>query len=135
MTASREQVVRSGRCFCGAVVFRAEGAPLFVSNCHCESCRRSASAPSVPWAGYADERVRFEGEARRAFNSSPGVTRTFCGQCGSPLSFRSDKWPGETHLPVCAFDAPDDLPPQTDYFAEFKLPWSALLAVAARPSS
>ena len=122
---------RTGRCVCGAVRFEARGAPRFISNCHCESCRRASSAPSVTWAGFKTEDVTIGGETLRDFASSPGVSRFFCGACGSPLAFKGDRWAGETHLPVCAFDAPEDLAPRSDHFADEKLPWSALLGAKA----
>ncbi|MBY0566336.1 MAG: hypothetical protein K2P70_03440 [Hyphomonadaceae bacterium] len=48
---------RTGHCLCGAVTFETRGAPRFVSNCHCETCRRASSAPSVAWAGFNDDQV------------------------------------------------------------------------------
>lgn len=119
--------VRQGHCLCGAVSFETRGAPRFISNCHCESCRRAASAPSVTWAGFQDDQVTMSGDPLTAFASSAGVERFFCGKCGSPLAFRGEKWPGETHIPVCAFNAPEELAPASDHFAEEMLPWAALL--------
>ncbi len=122
--------IRSGRCLCGAVRFETRGEPRFVSNCHCESCRRASSAPSVTWAGFSDDQVRFSGETMIAYASSPGATRSFCGRCGSPLAFKGDRWPGEIHLTVCALDDAASMPPQSDHFENEKLPWSALLGAA-----
>lgn len=119
--------VRTGRCLCGAVRFEARGAPRFISNCHCESCRRASSAPSVTWAGFADANVSLGEGALAAYASSPGVTRYFCGRCGSPIAFKGERWPGETHLPVCAFDTPQELAPTSDHFESEKLPWAAML--------
>ncbi|MEZ5994845.1 MAG: GFA family protein [Hyphomonadaceae bacterium] len=125
-----DEEVRKGRCLCGGVRFEVRGAPRFISNCHCETCRRAASAPSVTWAGFADENVQISGESLAGYVSSPGVMRSFCGRCGSPVAFRSERWPGETHIPVCAFEAPEALAPQNDYFENEKLPWAALLGRA-----
>jgi hypothetical protein len=118
---------RTGHCLCGAVTFETRGAPRFVSNCHCETCRRASSAPSVAWAGFNDDQVTLSGDALTAFASSADVKRFFCGACGSPIAFRGEKWPGETHVPVCAFDAPGELVPTSDHFADEKLPWAPLL--------
>lgn len=122
--------VRNGKCLCGAVTFQTRGAPRFVSNCHCESCRRASSAPSVTWAGFYDAQVTITGATLTGYASSAGVTRSFCGRCGSPICFRGEAWAGETHIPVCAFEAPETLAPQSDHFAEEKLPWAALLGGA-----
>jgi hypothetical protein len=119
--------VRNGRCLCGAVRFETRGAPRFISNCHCETCRRASSAPSVTWAGFRDEQVTLSGERLAGYSSSPGVTRFFCGTCGSPIAFRGEQWAGETHIPVCAFEAPETMAPASDHFETEKLPWAALL--------
>ncbi len=107
---------RKGRCLCGAVTFEARGAPRFVSNCHCESCRRAASAPSVTSAGFRTDQVTIGGATRTAYASSPGVTRSFCRRCGSPVALQGEKWADETHIPVCAFEAPEHLAPEDDHF-------------------
>src|SRR5579883_1599280 len=99
-------IVRSGRCLCGAVRFTAQGAPRWVAHCHCESCRRATSAAMATYAGYATEQVRWSGDSLRTFESSPGVTRTFCARCGSPMSFAGERWPGEVHLFVASFADP-----------------------------
>jgi hypothetical protein len=119
--------VRAGRCFCGAVRFETRGAPRFLSNCHCESCRRASSAPSVAWAGFRSEQVVISGDALKSHASSPGVERMFCSLCGSPIAFRGDQWPGETHLTICAFDDAASMAPTSDHCAEEKLPWAAHL--------
>jgi hypothetical protein len=121
------ETVRTGHCFCGGVRFEARGAPHFISNCHCESCRRASSAPSVTWAGFHDAQVTLAGDTLRAHASSPGVQRFFCGACGSPIAFRGEAWHGETHLTVCSFDDPASMAPTSDHFETEKLPWAALL--------
>jgi hypothetical protein len=121
------ETIRNGRCLCGAVRLQARGEPRFIANCHCESCRRAASAPSFVWAGFFDQQVSITGDSLATFVSSPGVTRGFCNLCGSPLFYRGERWAGETHLAVCAFDAAAEMAPTMDYLQEEKLPWSALL--------
>ncbi len=124
--------IRTGRCLCGAVRFQTRGEPRFISNCHCESCRRAASAPSVTWAGFSEEQVSFSGEPLTSYASSVGAVRSFCGRCGSPIAFRGERWPGEWHLTVCAFDDAQAMAPQSDHFENEKLPWAALLGAAAK---
>lgn len=122
------EAVLTGRCLCGAISFTTRGAPKFISNCHCQSCRRAASAPSLAWAGFLDAQVDIRGDALRQYASSPGVIRSFCGNCGSPIAFKGERWAGETHLAVCAFDTAGAMAPTSDHLTEEKLPWAALLA-------
>jgi hypothetical protein len=110
-----------GSCMCGRVRFVATFPSTFCCHCHCESCRRSHSAGMVTWIGFPSSLVRIEsGDADlAAYESSPGTTRSFCRICGTKLFFVGAKWPGETHVPLAAFDDPVDRAPARDvFFAE-----------------
>ena len=120
----------TGRCLCGAVRYRAEGAPKWIANCHCESCRRATGAPMASYAGFAAERFAYTAGAPTRFASSPGVTRSFCGRCGSPLTYEGARWPGEVHVLIGTLDRPGDFVPTLNAFVEEKLPWLHLAAPA-----
>ena len=117
---------RRGRCLCGAVRFVARGAPNWVAHCHCESCRRATSAGFTTYAGYPSAAVTWTGAPASAYASSAGVSRRFCGRCGSPLSFEGVRWPGETHLFVASFEDPAALTPTVHVHAEEQLAWVQL---------
>ena len=91
----------------------------------CQSCRRHTGAPVSAYAGFEVAKVRFTGELCH-FESSPGVRRGFCGRCGSTLTYQGDRWPGEIHLHVGAFDDAATLPPTGHAFADERLPWLKL---------
>lgn len=62
-----------------------------VSHCHCSMCRKAHGAAfgtygSVPVGDFV---VTHGAEVLRSRDSSPGVTRTFCSECGSPLTWHS----------------------------------------------
>ena len=80
----------AGGCLCGAIRFSIAGAPLALSLCHCLTCRRASSAPSVAWVVVRRSDFAVVSGQPRSSRSSPHVTRTFCGNCGSPLSYRHD---------------------------------------------
>ncbi|MBS0428714.1 MAG: GFA family protein [Proteobacteria bacterium] len=79
----------SGSCLCGEVRYALRSPLKAVSHCHCRMCQKAhgaafASYGSVPVADF----VVVAGAGRlRARESSPGVTRSFCGDCGSPLTW------------------------------------------------
>ncbi len=117
-----------GSCMCGHVRFAAQFPSRFCCHCHCESCRRSHGAGFVTWIGFASPQLTVETGAADivAYESSPGTRRSFCRRCGSKLFFESDKWPGETHVPLAAFDdAVDRLPDRHVFFDEHVawIPW------------
>ncbi len=66
------------------------------------------------------------------FRSSLGVTRTFCGCCGTPLTYEGDRWPGEVNVLVGSMDRPEEFVPGRDAFAEEKLSWVHLAAPSPR---
>jgi hypothetical protein len=117
------EATRTGRCLCGAVRFRAEGAPKWVAHCHCESCRRQTGSPFTTYAGYRTEAVAWTQGAPATHASSPGVTRSFCARCGTPLAFVGARWPGEIHLFVATFDDPAGFAPQAHVNVAEQLPW------------
>jgi hypothetical protein len=120
-------VEHTGRCLCGAVRYRATATPKWIANCHCESCRRATGAPIAAYAGFAAADFSFVGGEPERFHSSPGVTRAFCGECGSPLTYEGARWPGEVHVLIGTMDRPEDFAPTADAFAEDKLPWVPLI--------
>lgn len=116
--------MREGGCLCGAIRFAADGPPKWTSYCHCASCRRHTGAPVSAYAGFEASTVRFTQGEPAYYPSSPGVRRGFCSRCGSTLTFEGERWPGEVHLHVGAFDDPASVPPTgRQAFAEERLPW------------
>jgi hypothetical protein len=113
----------TGHCLCGAVRYRALGAPKWIANCHCASCRRATGAPMATFAGFAAERFSYTAGAPVRFASSPGVTRSFCGACGTPLTYEGARWPGEVHVLVGTLERPEDFAPTGNAFVEERLPW------------
>ncbi len=114
---------REGGCLCGALRYRIRGEPNWVSHCHCHSCRRASGSVVMTWAGIPSENYEITQGSPRDHASSKGVRRRFCGECGTPLSYESDRWPGEVHITVGSLDRPEDLPPQGHVFTEEQIPW------------
>jgi hypothetical protein len=95
-----------GSCLCGAVRYRIPLPPLWVAHCHCTICRRAQGAPFVTWLGADGAQFAFVGpaDALRQHASSPEATRSFCGNCGTPLFFESTRWPGEVHVTLATLE-------------------------------
>ena len=111
-----------GRCSCGKIRFSASGGPLQVSWCHCRDCRRQTGAPAVVWAGFLSADLAWSGEpaSRR---SSPRVTRRFCADCGTPISYEDERLPGEIYVHAGLFDQADRLVPDRHAYTTSKLFW------------
>ncbi len=112
-----------GRCLCGSVTFDVSEPVLACVNCHCESCRRQCSAPMTTYIGVPDGQWKWTGQTPKVYKSSPGVERTFCDNCGSPMSFRSTVMSGVMHFYVAAMEKPESFAPQLHVAHGEKLTW------------
>ena len=110
-----------GGCLCGSVRFEIDLPILSCVNCHCESCRRQCSAPMTTYIGIPDGQWRWTGKKSKSFESSPGVERSFCDKCGSPISFRSESMSGVMHIYLAALEDPDQFSPSLHVAHEEKL--------------
>jgi len=113
----------TGRCLCGVLRYRIDSAPLWQAHCHCESCRRATSSPYTSFFGIRDGTFTWEGERPATYSSSPGTWRDFCPHCGSPMTYRSDKFPNETHFYAASLDDPAAYEPTLHVHTAEMLPW------------
>ena len=115
----------TGGCMCGAVRYEATGEPFSVGHCHCHSCRKHNGAAVVTLAGFKAEQVAFAGDERKIYESSPGVGRAFCPNCGTPLTWEGDG--GELgpifEFHLSTFDKPDVLIPTAHAFYPERIAW------------
>jgi hypothetical protein len=117
----------TGGCMCGAVRYEARGEPVWIGHCHCVSCRRATGAPVVTFVCFKVDQVAFTKGERRIYNSSPGVGRAFCGQCGTPLT-----WEGKSNMPargailevyISTLDDPNAFTPTNHIYYSEKIAW------------
>src|SRR3546814_18613418 len=91
----RSMMTTRGRFLCGEVTYECDVAENWRAYCHCESCRRNTSSPVTAFFGVSRSAFRFTGKAPAVYASSPGVRRLFCGRCGSPMAYETDRRPQE----------------------------------------
>ena len=115
--------VYEGGCQCGAVRYRASGAPLLACICHCTMCRRAHAAPSVAWAAFEQSQVSFSGTPK-VYPSSAEAQRSFCAECGTPIGFTAAYMPGLVDIAIGSLDAPEALPPQLHCWYSRHLAWA-----------
>ena len=121
--AGAREEVREGGCLCGAVRYRAEGPPLAVVHCHCASCRRAAGAPVVTWAIFPRARFTLTAGEPVRHASSPAVARSFCGRCGSPLTYETDRRPDQVDVTVGTLDRPEGVAPTAHVWTAERVTW------------
>ncbi len=113
----------TGGCLCGQVRYEFAGKPLWVVHCHCASCRRHTSSSLATFVGVDRARFRFTRGTPRVYASSPGVRRSFCGECGSPIAYEADRVPDEVHLYHGTLDDPGMLPAEAHVHVGERVAW------------
>lgn len=132
--ASEAPGTATARCHCGGVEVEARLPSRFCAHCYCWSCRTSHAAGVVTWIGFQRAQVRFvKGEdLLRAYESSRGTVRRFCGVCGTRFTFESShgQWADEVHLPLALFVTPVDREPGGNSFPAERPAWAPFHAFA-----
>jgi hypothetical protein len=111
-----------GHCLCGNIEFEANGVPSWVAYCHCASCRRHTGSPVTCFVNFARTEVSFRREPA-VFESSPGVRRSFCDRCGTPIAYETEKRPKEIDVYLNVFDEPEAFSPEMHAFHSERIPW------------
>ena len=113
-----------GGCLCGTVRYRIDGKPDSSGICHCRTCRKAASTPVSPFLTVHRARFHITHGAVTGYASSPGVTRGFCGRCGSPLTYRNATAPDTIDVMTCSLDDPEAHPPTFHVWTSHALAWA-----------
>ena len=126
MPKHKPEIVTGG-CLCGAVRYEAEGPPVCVGICHCQTCRRHTGAPFVAFVAFEGRHVSFPETDRDIYRSSERAQRGFCSKCGTPLTWEG-RYKGldiiEFH--VSTTDDPEAHPPELHWHHDEKLNWLSL---------
>lgn len=120
--------MHEGSCLCGAVRYeiRGELGPAFY--CHCRRCRKaSGSAFASNVVVDADAFVVVAGrQALRTFVADTGLSRQFCGRCGSPIASSRPGLP-QVRVRMGTLDTPVAQGPQAHIFTGSKADWFDIL--------
>jgi len=118
--------MKEGHCLCGAVTYTYEGAENWRGHCHCESCRRATSSAFTTFFGIPKEALTYTGDPPKVYRSSPGVRRSFCSSCGTPIAYESKAFPDEIHLYAATLTDSAEFRPEFHVHHAEKVPWIEL---------
>ena len=108
--------ITTGKCLCESIKFKIHGNPLWVSNCHCQGCRRNTGSVVATFVGLRKEQLSYITGSRKFYESSPDVHHGFCADCRTPLTYEASWCEDEMHLYISTFDNPEILL-QTDMYS------------------
>jgi hypothetical protein len=77
----------------------------------------------VAWLTFDRGQVEFLSGSPRAYQSSQGVVRQFCGTCGSQLSYESIASPTTIDITTASMDDPNLFPPTLEVWLEHRVSW------------
>lgn len=121
---------RTGRCFCGAVRYRLQGAPMFVHCCHCRDCQQQTGSAFVVNGLIEADRVEvIEGQPISiSMPTESGYPHHIfrCQACQSPLwsDYGGRGW--LLFVRLATLDDPGAFTPDVHIFTRSKLPWVVL---------
>jgi hypothetical protein len=122
-----EKEIVYGGCYCGGIRYKAVGTPKYASICYCKDCRKIAGAQSVAWVTFPVEDFKYIKGEPVSYKSSEKVVRTFCGTCGTSLTYQVEERNTDIDVQSSTLDNPEKYPPRCLVFADEKLSWDVHL--------
>ena len=122
-------MVFSGQCHCGAVTYKAEGAPVVVAQCHCEECRRLSGTGHTVGAMFLSANVMMTGKVNTyEYEAATGstVSKATCAICASPVYGRNTRLPDHLTLTLGSMEEAEGLDVQVVIFERDKPHWDRL---------
>ena len=118
-----------GRCACGGVTARIEGAAIAVRQCWCRQCQQVAGGGPTHNAMFATVDVRLSGElATHAYVAASGntLTHSFCARCGTPVMAQSSARPQFRTIRLGFLEPGHGLAPQMAIWTGDAPPWACI---------
>jgi hypothetical protein len=118
-----------GGCLCGKVRYSAEANPIFISVCHCKNCQKQAGAPFSVNVGIPQSALLVTGQVKSFLDhgdSGKPVHRSFCPDCGSPITSVCKSMPGIALVKAGTLDDPSWLKPTVEIYCSSAQPWVGL---------
>lgn len=116
----------TGGCSCGKIRYEISGEAIGNTVCHCADCRRASGAPFIGWMSVARAVFRFVAGAPKSYASSAQVERSFCPDCGTPLTYRHAAFADEVDVATGTLDDPGAAPPEHHTWTSQQLAWIRL---------
>lgn len=112
-----------GHCLCRAIKYRVLAEPTWCGHCHCDDCRRNTGSCMATIIVFDRKAFAVTSGSLKEYSSSPGVTRSFCENCGTPITYESEYRIGEIHVNIGTLEHPENYPPKFHVNYKEKLSW------------
>ena len=81
----------------------------------------------MAWITVNTSKFAFTSGTPKRYRTDTGAFRTFCGDCGTSLTYERDSRPGEIDITTGSLDDPEKFAPTKDVYADEKLSWVPLV--------
>ncbi len=122
---AKKSIRIEGGCHCGAVRYAVSGKPEGSMICHCQTCRRVSGAPVVAWVSVESGKFEIVRGHAKAYVSSGGVRRQFCGRCGAQLTYARVDDEDSIDVTTATLDHPEAFPPTHHSWLSHDIEWLA----------
>ncbi len=120
--------MHKGSCLCGAIEYEIAGTLGSIVYCHCSRCRKasgSAFNAIVPVLA-TNFRILKGQEFLKDYRNDAGVSRVFCGTCGSPIVGKRDSAPETVRVCIGTIDTPLNSKVSAHIFVGSKAEWDEI---------
>ena len=122
--------IHTGGCLCQGVRYTAKPMEDSAYYCHCRDCQiGSSSAFTVACFCAESDFALTKGTLTtysKLADSGRRVDRNFCGQCGTPLSWAGEGFPGFVLISLSSLDEPDAFQPVHEGWTDNAVSWSTI---------
>ena len=99
----------TGGCYCGAIRYTADGAPMMKAECFCRDCQYISGGNSAWVMAMPSDGFRVTKGITKAYSRADlphAVSREFCADCGTHVLTRAPAFPAGVILKVGSMDDP-----------------------------
>ena len=114
-----------GSCLCGKIRFEITSEIKDIIYCHCSQCRKAQGSAFATNGNIDIEAFKFTlGENKlTGYESSPGQTKYFCKNCGSPIISKNESSPNKVRVRLGVIESDITERPTAHIFVTSKANW------------
>lgn len=116
----------TGGCKCGATTYSGSLAQVPMFRCHCRDCQQltgTGHSEMVPLEAATFTITGLRSEYQMTGGSGQPTWSSFCSQCGSPLTRKSQRMQHMVYVHAASLDDPKLYQPAKTLWAEAAQPW------------
>jgi hypothetical protein len=120
-----------GSCLCGSLTYTCDAEPMMQAICHCKDCQRSSGAAFSMNVVVPEEEFHLSGDTAKVYitvgeESGAERQRTFCSNCGSPVTTTLADMPGMMIIKAGTLHDHSLVAPEAELWTTRAHPWVEL---------